>query len=397
MSAAHLTTGASAVDRWLAAHEPDLVALRRDLHAHPELGRQEHRTTAVLVERLQAAGLSPKVLGVGTGLVCDVGEGDGPVVGLRADIDALPLQDAKDVPYRSRTPGSCHACGHDVHTSVVLGAGLALASLRLPGRVRLFFQPAEELMPGGALDVVAEGWVDDLAAVYGLHCDPSLEVGRVGVKSGPITAAADSVQVRLCGPGGHTSRPHNTVDLVHALATVATGLPDALGRLVDPRAGLCLVWGHIAAGTAPNAIPQEGVLRGTLRVLDRGAWEGAPQLVRRVVDGLVAPYGAVADVTYERGVPPVVNEPAATALLSAAANRVLGHGGVVPTLQSLGGEDFAWFLERVPGAMARLGVRPPGRERPHDLHQGSFDVDEDAIGVGVRVLTAAALAALDAA
>ena len=397
MSAAHLTTGASAVDRWLAAHEPDLVALRRDLHAHPELGRQEHRTTAVLVERLQAAGLSPKVLGVGTGLVCDVGEGDGPVVGLRADIDALPLQDAKDVPYRSRTPGTCHACGHDVHTSVVLGAGLALAALPLPGRVRLFFQPAEELMPGGALDVVAEGWVDDLAAVYGLHCDPSLEVGRVGVKSGPITAAADSVQVRLCGPGGHTSRPHNTVDLVHALATVATGLPDALGRLVDPRAGLCLVWGHIAAGTAPNAIPQEGVLRGTLRVLDRGAWEGAPQLVRRVVDGLVAPYGAVADVTYERGVPPVVNEPAATALLSAAANRVLGHGGVVPTLQSLGGEDFAWFLERVPGAMARLGVRPPGRERPHDLHQGSFDVDEDAIGVGVRVLTAAALAALDAA
>ena len=397
MSPVHLTDGASAVERWLAVHEPDLVALRRDLHAHPELGRCEHRTTALLVERLQAAGLSPKVLGVGTGVVCDVGGGDGPLVGLRADIDALPLQDAKDVPYRSRTPGSCHACGHDVHTSVVLGAGLALASLPLAGRVRLFFQPAEELMPGGALDVLAEGWVDDLSVVYGLHCDPSLEVGRLGVKSGPITAAADSVRVRLSGPGGHTSRPHNTVDLVHALATVATGLPDALGRLVDPRAGMCLVWGHIAAGTAPNAIPQEGVLRGTLRVLDRGAWEGAPQLVRRVVDGLVAPYGAVADVTYERGVPPVVNEPAATALLSAAALRVLGHGGVVPTLQSLGGEDFAWFLERVPGAMARLGVRPPGRERPHDLHQGSFDVDEDAIGVGVRVLTAAALAALDAA
>ena len=390
-------SGSEAVDHWLAAHEPDLVALRRDLHVHPELGRQEHRTTAVLVERLEAAGLAPKVLAVGTGLVCEIGSGDGPVVGLRADIDALPLQDAKDVPYRSRTPGACHACGHDVHTSVVLGAGLALAQLPLKGRVRLFFQPAEELMPGGALDVLAEGWVDDLQVVYGLHCDPSLEVGRVGVKSGPITAAADAVRVRLSGPGGHTSRPHNTVDLVHALATVATGLPEALGRLVDPRAGLCLVWGHIGAGTAPNSIPQEGLLRGTLRVLDRGAWESAPQLVRRVVDGLVAPLGAVADVTYERGVPPVVNEPSATALLSAAASRVLGHGGVVPTLQSLGGEDFAWFLERVPGAMARLGVRPPGREKPHDLHQGSFDADEDAIGVGVRVLAAAALAALDAA
>ena len=386
-----------AVDAWLDQHGDELVALRRDLHAHPELGRQEHRTTALLVARLEAAGLSPQVLAAGTGVVCEVGEGDGPVVGLRADIDALPLQDAKDVPYRSRTAGACHACGHDVHTSVVLGAGLALASQRLPGRVRLVFQPAEELMPGGALDVVAEGWVDDLAMVFGLHCDPSLEVGRIGVKTGPITAAADSVRVRLTGPGGHTSRPHNTVDLVHALATVATGLPDALGRLVDPRAGMCLVWVHVSAGTAANAVPQEGVLRGTLRVLERGAWESAPQLVRRVVDGLVSPYGAVADVTYERGVPPVVNEPAATALLSAAASRALGHGGVVPTLQSLGGEDFAWFLERVPGTMARLGVRPPGRERPHDLHQGSFDVDEDAIAVGVRVLTAAALAAFDTA
>ena len=385
------------VERWLGRSGRELVALRRDIHAHPELGREEHRTTAVLVERLQEAGLAPQVLKSGTGLVCDVGSGDGPVVGLRADLDALPLQDEKERGYRSRTPGVCHACGHDVHTAVVLGVGLYLATQQLRGRVRLVFQPAEELMPGGALDVLSEGWIDGLEALFALHCDPSLEVGRVGVKSGPITAASDAVQVRLSGPGGHTSRPHNTVDLVHALATVATGLPDALSRLVDPRAGLCLVWGSVSAGVAPNAIPREGVLRGTLRLLDRGVWQTTPQLVRRTVEGLVAPYGAVADVTYERGVPPVVNEPGATALLSAAAVRALGPGTVVPTLQSLGGEDFAWYLERVPGAMARLGVRPPGRERPHDLHQGSFDVDEDAIAVGVRVLSAAALAALDAA
>ena len=388
---------AEAVDHWLALHEPDLVALRRDLHVHPELGRQEHRTTAVLVERLEAAGLAPKVLAVGTGLVCDVGEGDGPVVGLRADIDALPLQDAKDVSYRSRTPGTCHACGHDVHTSVVLGAGLALAALPLPGRVRLFFQPAEELMPGGALDVVAEGWVDDLSVVYGLHCDPSLEVGRVGIRSGPITAAADAVRVRLSGPGGHTSRPHNTVDLVHALATVATGLPDALGRLVDPRAGLCLVWGHVSAGVAHNAIPRTGVLKGTLRVLDKSAWHGAPAMVQRIVDGLVAPYGAHAEVVYERGVPPVVNDSSATALMAAAVRSALGSGSAVPTAQSLGGEDFAWYLDHVPGSMARLGVKPPGQEHAHDLHQGSFDVDEAALPVAVRVLVATALAALSAA
>ena len=373
----------------------ELVAFRRDLHAHPELGRQEHRTTAVIADRLRAAGLSPQVLAVGTGLICDVGTGDGPLVVLRADIDALPLQDSKDVGYRSTVAGVCHACGHDVHTTVVLGAGLALAASPPPsGTVRLLFQPAEEVMPGGALDVLAEGWLDGAAAVFALHCDPSLEVGRVGLRAGPITGAADMLTVRLTGPGGHTSRPHNTVDLVHALSTLATGLPDALSRLVDPRAGLCLVWGHISAGVAANAIPREGLLRGTLRVLDKNVWQQAPDLVRRLVDGLVAPYGALATVTYVRGVPPVVNEPAANAVLTAAVTSTLGAAAAVPTLQSLGGEDFSWYLEKVPGAMARLGVRPPGTERSLDLHQSAFDVDEDAIAVGVVVLEAAARSVL---
>jgi len=388
----------SGVETWLALHGDALIEFRRDLHRHPELGHHERRTTDLLVAALEKQGLHPQVLSRGTGLTCEVGDGDGPVVGLRADIDALPLQDLKDVEYRSTVPGVCHACGHDVHTAVLLGTGLALASglatERLPGRVRLIFQPAEEVMPGGALDVIGDGGLKGLTSVYALHCDPSLEVGRIGIKAGPITAAADSVEVCLSGPGGHTSRPHNTVDLVHALAVVATGLPDALGRLVDPRAGMCLVWGHISAGTAANAVPREGVLRGTLRVLDKGAWESAPKLVRRIVEGLVVPYGAVADVTYERGVPPVVNQAASTALMSEAATAALGRGSVVPTVQSLGGEDFAWYLDQVPGAMARLGVRPPGQERPHDLHQGGFDVDEDAVGVGVRALVATALAAM---
>jgi amidohydrolase len=184
------------------------------------------------------------------------------------------------------------------------------------------------------------------------------------------------------------------VDLIHALGTVATGLPDALSRLVDPRAGLCLVWGHVSAGVARNAIPREGVLQGTLRVLDKAAWQSAPDLVRRVVEGLVSPYGARADVTYERGVPPVVNDPAATSLLTAAVKTALGQGAAVPTVQSLGGEDFAWYLDHVPGSMARLGVKPPGLEHPVDLHQGMFDVDEACLGVAVRVLVTAAVAAL---
>lgn len=387
------------LDAWLDAHEAELIAVRRQLHMHPELGWEEHATTAALIERLAAAGLAPKRLARGTGLVCDLPTAAGqgaPLVVLRADIDALPLHDDKHVPYRSRTPGTCHACGHDVHTAVVLGAALALAEQPLPGQVRVVFQPAEELMPGGALEVIAEGWLAGATSVFALHCDPTLEVGHVGLRSGPITAAADAVEVVVTGPGGHTSRPHNTVDLVHVLSTVATGLPAALSRLVDPRAGLAVVWGHVSAGTAHNAIPREGRLRGTLRVLDRSAWASAPELVERVVHDLVAPYGARALVNYTRGVPPVVNDPSATALLTAAVQQALGPGAAVTTSQSLGGEDFAWYLEEVPGAMARLGVRPPGLEHPVDLHQSTFDVDEGAIAVGVRVLVAAALAALEA-
>jgi amidohydrolase len=373
----------------------DLVVVRREVLRYPELGRAEHRTTELLARHLTAAGLFPKVLAGGTGLVCDLGF-EGPLVALRADIDALPLQDEKDVPYRSQVDGACHACGHDVHAAVVLGAGLELAARDLPGRVRLVFQHAEEQMPGGALDVIAEGHLEGVEAIFGLHCDPALEVGRIGLKAGPITAAADPVEITITGPGGHTSRPHNTVDLVHVLAIVATGLPEALSRLVDPRAGLCLVWGHVAAGNARNAIPREGVLAGTLRVLDKAAWQAAPDLVERVVQGLVAPYGARASVSYQRGVPPVVNDPSATALLGGAVTAALGPAALVPTLQSHGGEDFAGYLDHLPGAMARLGVRPPGSERPLDLHQPLFDVDESAIDVGVRVLVEAALAALSA-
>lgn len=380
---------------WLAAHEASLIDIRRQLHQRPELGRAEHETTVLLMSSLKDAGLAPVVLGGGTGVVCDIGSGDSFVV-LRADIDALPLQDEKAVAYRSQISGACHACGHDVHTSIVLGAGLYLAANPAAGRIRLVFQHAEEQMPGGAMDVIDEGWIDGATAIFGLHCDPSLAVGHVGLKSGAITAAADAVEVTLTGPGGHTSRPHNTVDIVHALSTLATGLPDALSRLVDPRAGLCLVWGHVLAGTARNAIPREGRLAGTLRVLDRTVWSEAPELVNRLVQQIVAPYGAVATVSYERGVPPVVNEPGATALLTAAVISTLGPAAAVPTQQSLGGEDFGWYLERVPGAMARLGVRGPDVERALDLHQPTFDVDESCIGIGVRVLVTAALGALDA-
>jgi amidohydrolase len=374
------------------------VAVRRDLHAHPELAYEEHRTTALLVERLSAAGLARRCCRRAPAWSATSVGGPGPVVVLRADIDALPLQDEKLVPYRSTVDGLCHACGHDVHTTSVLGAGLALAEVAetLTGTVRLVFQPAEEQMPGGALDVIAEGWLDGAGSVFGMHCDPALEVGRVGLKAGPITAAADALEIVLTGPGGHTSRPHNTVDLVHVLATLATGLPDALGRLVDPRAGLCLVWGHVSAGRAGNAIPRVGVLKGTLRVLDKDSWHDAPHMVQRPgrrAGRAVrrARRGALPARRPARGQRPLGDH-----AVRGRGAPALGPSGAVPTAQSLGGEDFAWYLDHAPGSMARLGVKPPGQERPHDLHQGTFDVDEAALPVAVRVLVAVALAALSA-
>ena len=383
------------LDRWLAAHATDLVAVRRRLHSRPELGYAEHETTALLVERLTAVGLAPRVLPSGTGAVCDVGAGS-RVVALRADIDALPLIDGKSVPYASTVPGVCHACGHDAHTTIVLGAALALAGApELGGRVRVVFQPAEETVPGGALDALDGGVLKDVERIFALHCDPRLATGRIGLRTGPITAACDQITVALSGPGGHTARPHNTVDLVYALGKVITEVPALLSRRADPRHGMSLVWGAVEAGVAPNTIPRDGVLRGTVRMLSRDAWDGAEALVRGLVSEVVAPTGGVADVQYTQGVPPVVNDATSVGLLRAGTQSALGPEAADDTEQSLGGEDFAWYLDHVPGALARLGVRSPAATGPLlDLHQPTFDIDEDALAVGVRLLVHTALTVL---
>jgi amidohydrolase len=385
-----------AVDVWSRAHQAELVGVRRHLHAHPELGFAEHETTAYLEERLRAAGLTPRRLKVGTGLVCDIGgDVDGPVVVLRADIDALPLTDLKDVPYASTRDGVCHACGHDVHTTVLLGVALALASLdHLPGTVRCVFQPAEEQVPGGGLEVVDEGVLAGATRAFALHCDPSLPAGKVGLRTGSITAACDRVEVTLTGPGGHTARPQLTVDLVHALGLVVTEVPGLLSRLVDPRSSLSLVWGAVSAGVAANTIPETGQLRGTLRVLDRSVWNEAEDLVRRLVTEVAAASGATVAIDYVRGVPPVVNDPRSVTLLRSAALETVGSEGVALSPQSMGGEDFGWFAEVLPIALARLGTH--GQGEPLDLHRGTFDVDERAIGVGVRLMARTALHALAA-
>ena len=378
-------TLAGAADRWLAEHYDDVVGWRRHIHAHPELGRQEFATTQFVATQLAEAGLNPKELPGGTGLICDFGPDQGQRVALRADMDALPMADRTGAPYASLVPNVAHACGHDAHTAVLLGAALALASVpELPVGVRLIFQAAEELMPGGAVDAIDAGALTGVSRIFALHCDPRLAVGRVAVRAGPITSAADHIEVTLFSQGGHTSRPHLTGDLVYALGTLITGLPGVLSRRIDPRTSTVMVWGAVNAGVAANAIPQMGTLAGTVRTANRETWLTLEAFVRETVTALLAPLGVEFSLQYKRGVPPVINEEVSTRILTHAIEAI-GPDVLADTQQSGGGEDFSWYLEEVPGAMARLGVWP-GEGPQLDLHQPTFDLDERALGIGVRVM-----------
>jgi metal-dependent amidase/aminoacylase/carboxypeptidase family protein len=331
--------------------EPSVVEFRRDIHAHPELSYDEHRTTARILQTLSDAGLSPVKL-EDTGAYVDIGEG--PIVlGLRADIDALPLSEHTGLDYASTTQGVAHACGHDIHTSVMLGTGLALHrivtgtagslgqaeldTLPLTGRIRIIFQPAEERLPGGSLSVIRQGTLEGIPRILAAHCEPRFDVGTIGTRIGAITSAADTIKISLSGRGGHTSRPHLTEDLVYALSEIAVQVP-------------------------------------------------AVQQVAR-------PFGVRVHLEHIRGVPPVVNTEAETDLIEDAARYELGSRAIQLTPQSMGGEDFAWMTQQVPGAMLRLGTRTPGGP-VYDLHMGDYAPDERAIGVGMRIFTAAALRAL---
>jgi amidohydrolase len=380
----------------ITAEEPALMALRRDIHAHPELSREERRTTALVIARLGAAGAHIHPL-PGTGVIVDIGPHEPRYrVALRADIDALPIAEATGLPFSSTVEGSCHACGHDVHTAALVGAGLAFAEHRgeLDKRglaIRLVFQHAEEAIPGGAMEILDLGWMDSVDRAYAVHCDPTLDVGEVGLLVGPLTAACDGITVTLKGSGGHTSRPHRTQDLTYALAKVVTDVPAALSRRLDPRAGAALVWGSIHSGNAANVIPSTGTVSGTLRILDADAWESAGPLIEELVGDVVSPYGVTSELSYTAGVPPVVNDAASVEALRAGVHFAGASEAV--TRQSLGGEDFAWLLSRTPGAMARLGTRRPGGAT-YDLHQGDLVVDERAIAIAARLLVGAAVTSI---
>ncbi|MGB7980041.1 MAG: amidohydrolase [Candidatus Nanopelagicales bacterium] len=393
----------------------ELIYTRRWLHARPEVSRAEHETTAALRERLMVEGLKPRVLSVGTGLICDIGEA-GPMVALRADIDALAMDDAKDVPYASLNAGVCHACGHDVHTAVVLGAGLVLHQLigsgRVPGRVRLIFEPSEESLPGGALDVIKDGGLDSVDAIFGVHCDPKIDAGHLGFRIGALTSASHHMAISMFGPGGHTARPALTVNLADEVARVVRELPGAVQAEADALSGgdaergeVRVVFGTIHTGSASNVIPAEAELTGSVRTPDAHVSDALLTILPRVLARLLGtdlrpeadghrgsrPDGLAWVLSHQPGVTPVRNDPEATRTFARAALLAGGPDAACDTPHSWGGDTFGWYQDHVPGCYARLGTHWPGRRDHLDLHRPTFDVDEASIPFGTTALVLAAI------
>jgi amidohydrolase len=371
------------LSRLAAEIAPTMIAFRRELHQHPEVGWTEHRTTRRIAEHLLDWDIKPHIRPEGTGLVADIGTGD-RAVGFRADLDALPISEEATPPYASVVPGVMHACGHDVHAAIGLGTAWVLSQIGdLPGKARFIFQPAEEMIPGGAQTMRNEGIHRGLSAMTAFHVDPSLEVGKVGIRTGGITGASDRFIVRLSGPGGHTSRPHQTVNLLYVAARIITDLPQLIRHTIDPREAVVVVFGSIRGGAAANVIPTHVEMEGTVRLFDLDLWREMPKRIESLVAEMAGPLGAGAEVVYTPGSPPVVNDAGVIARVEAAAVAALGADNVVHTHQSLGAEDFAWFLEDMPGALIRLGAALPDRQV--DLHSASFDIDESAIETGILV------------
>ena len=370
---------------------PQLIELRRHLHAHPELSGQEHQTAALVAGELRALGWQVQE-GVGrTGVLAELGPSSAPLVGLRVDMDALPVEERTGLPFASKQQGVMHACGHDIHTCIGLGvARLLAAESALQARVRLLFQPAEELAQG-AVWMRDAGATQGLQALFGVHVVPDLPAGTVGVRSGCLTAAAGELEIMVQGVGGHGARPHQSVDAIWLAARVVTELQQCIARRLNALQPVVISFGKIEGGKAFNVIADQVRLLGTVRCLDLEQHRQLPQWIEKTVDEICRSGGGEAQVRYRCIAPPVWNDAALTSLLETAAVGCLGRERVLPVeLPSLGAEDFAELLRDVPGTMMRLGVAGPQGCAP--LHNGAFDPDERALGVGVQVLTATLLA-----
>jgi len=381
MNATNLVLGSQALDQ--------LLEIRRHLHAHPELSGAEHHTAALVAGELRRLGWRVQE-GVGrTGVVAELGAINGPAIGLRVDMDALPIEECTGLSFASTSPGLMHACGHDIHTAVGLGVAMLLAPLaeQLSGTVRLIFQPAEETAEG-ARWMLAAGAIAGLKALLGLHVFPSIAVGSIGLRYGALTAAAAELELEVLGEAGHGARPHQAVDAIWIAARLISGLQEAISRRLDALQPVVLSFGRIEGGRAFNVIADRVRLLGTLRCLDCQLYEQLPEWVESTAQAICAAYGGKVKLVWRGIAPPVQNDPQLTDLLEGIAVEQLGRDQVLELAQpSLGAEDFAHYLNHLPGCMFRLGVA--GLDGCAPLHHGGFNPDEGCMPIAVNLLATA--------
>jgi amidohydrolase len=367
-----------------------LVATRRDLHANPELGFQETRTSGLIAGRLEQLGYRVRAKVGKTGVVGLTGNG-GRCVLLRADMDALPLEELNDVPYRSQQPGRMHACGHDGHVAIGLEVARRLAQFQGPGSVKFAFQPAEEISDGAGA-MIADGVLDQphVDAAFGLHLWNGLPVGTIGLMAGPIMASVDQFEITVTGKGGHAAMPHLGLDPVLAAAHIVTALQSIVSRRRDPFEPGVVTVTQLAAGHAFNVIPEQAVLRGTVRTFGGRLFDEAPRLVEDTARATAAAFGSEVAVQYNRLSGPLVNDPAMTDIMKSVALEIVGTGGLREGVRTMGGEDMSYFLKRVPGCFAFVGsARADGGSFPH--HSPRFDIEEESLVIGADLLARTAV------
>lgn len=373
----------------------ELSGLRRKIHQYPEIGFKEYKTSQLICDRLHDLNI-PFKSGIGNTGVVGIIEGvePGPVIGLRADMDGLPIQEVSTVSYSSRNPGVMHACGHDAHLACLLGAAEILVTLRddFKGTVKLIFQPAEEIDAGAQamiLDGVLDGPCPD--AIFALHVDPDIPVGAIGLKDGPLYASVDTLRITVNGRSGHGALPHRAIDAITAASSIVMNLQTAVSREIDPVQPVVVSIGTFNGGKADNIIADRVILTGTARCIDPGVRNLLPEIVERICRETAASFRAGVTCEYQTMIPPLVNSPQMTEVIKNAAIALLGVDSIKKDSITMLGDDFAMFLNNIPGAYFHLGVKPTGKIESHGLHTSRFDIDEGALPIGAALLALIAL------